>query len=70
MGMNGWAAYFDGIVLLHTGRGLKRGSSTHPDHANLAQQLTKEFLEENMHHYTQKVGLVHQTCIVWDDVQM
>ena len=56
MGMNGCAAYLDGIVLLLTGRGMKRGSSTHPQHANLAQQLTKEFLEENMHHYTQKVG--------------
>ena len=33
----------------------KKGNPTHPDHANLAQVLTKEFLEEKMQDYTQKV---------------
>ena len=36
-------------------RNLKKGNPTHPDHANLAQVLTKDFLEQKMQDYTQKV---------------
>ena len=44
-------------------RALKKGNSTHPDHGNLAQILTKEFLEGKMHDYTQKVRFLRQRAV-------
>ena len=41
----------------------RKGNSTHPEHHNLAQLLTKEFLEGKMNEYTQKVGGLHQRAL-------